>query len=145
MGLNWGFSLENTETKQTIRLISFSGWNGKELLSRCSNMGTSLDEYNTVYDEQGLKELLAYGQDISRIETILHGISNRKIEFSEYTKKQQDQLFDLFYDLAISYDEFIIFDLRRLNVFLKFIGDSDLFEKHTEPNRVFRLVLWKSF
>lgn len=145
MGLDWGFSLEDTSTGKTIDLIWFSGNNSQELSVQCFRLGTPIDEYKAFYDEHQLKSLKQYGNILSKIETILYNTSERKVEFSEFTETQEEQLKDLFYDLGISYDDIIITTMRRLNIFIQFIIQSDLLEAYIPNNKNLRLLMWKSY
>lgn len=89
--------------------------------------------------------MIDYGIIAYKIFDILYGVSDRKISQDVFTKKQLDDLEDLYYKLNLTFDTLIIYDLQRLVIFTEFLKRGDMFSDFEHEYADYELYLWESF
>lgn len=143
MGLDWGFRLKKDEIDLDLSLTSFSGWNSKSIFDRLKKMGKGTeDEQEWIVDAE---KLFVFGEKLNKIVSIFNGISDREIAEQLFPDGTVKEYADLCYDLDIEYDDFNIFCLLKLNTFIKFLDDSDVFPYYNRNDNKCELVLWGSW
>jgi len=146
MSFNWGFNLKNRKDKKfSLSLISFCGWNTKELYTniqhRCvANLDDEKQEH-----EINLDGFLKYLIPIDKMRDFIGNTSSRQLDEWEISKKQQKLYEDICYELDIPLDTIIVFSLIRLYYFKNFLEAGDMFEEWFEFEKDNYLELWGSW